>query len=193
MSLETVQQTVAVFRKRCQPSATDENGEGEEQEEDEEEEEEDRAGLKFADRLGSLLVFISADQRNLYVQRMVHKCCVDACRNIKSRNLVFHRFPVVDPERLRQWLFALDMDVNTPLYVINKLFVCHKHFEPDDYYDHRHSPDEPTRRGRLLKTTAVPSQFRHARTCETGDPTASVIYLDQLVSVAHFGRRIRNQ
>lgn len=68
MSLETVQQTVAVFRKRCQPSATDENGEGEEQAEDEEEEE-DRAGLKFADRLGTLLVFISADQRNLYVQK----------------------------------------------------------------------------------------------------------------------------
>lgn len=112
---------------------------------------------------------------------MVNRCCVDACNNTKQRNIVFHRFPVVDPERLRQWLFALNMDVNTPLYVVSKLFVCQQHFEPDDYYDYHYSPDQSSRRGRLLKTTAVPTQFRHAHTCETGDPAASIIYLDHLV------------
>lgn len=117
----------------------------------------------------------------MHLKKMVHKCCVDACNTVKRRNLVFHRFPMVDPERLRQWLFALNMDANTPLYVINKLFVCQKHFEPDDYYDYN-TPDHTIRRGRLLKTTAVPTQFRHAHTCEAGDPTSSVIYLDQLVS-----------
>ncbi|XP_067432504.1 lethal(3)malignant brain tumor-like protein 2 isoform X2 [Thunnus thynnus] len=103
---------------------------------------------------------------------MVHKCCVETCCNLKRPNLVFHRLPLGDPERLRQWLFALNMDVNTPLHTLNKLFVCQKHFQPDDYYS---SPDQPTRQARHLKTTAVPTLFRH-----TGDPTSSVIYLDPL-------------
>ncbi|XP_044034921.1 lethal(3)malignant brain tumor-like protein 2 isoform X2 [Siniperca chuatsi] len=108
---------------------------------------------------------------------MVHTCCVDACCTTKRPNLVFHRFPLGDPERLRQWLFALSMDVSTPLHALSKLFVCQKHFQPDDYYD---CSDLPSRRARLLKATAVPTQFRATHTSETGDPTAGVIYLDQL-------------
>uniref|UniRef100_A0A3Q3JLC5 THAP domain-containing protein 1 n=1 Tax=Monopterus albus TaxID=43700 RepID=A0A3Q3JLC5_MONAL len=100
---------------------------------------------------------------------MVHKCCVDSCWNTKRANLTFHRFPLGDAERLRQWLFALNMDVKTPLHILSKLFVCQKHFQHDDYYD---AANQPSRRGRLLKPNAVPTQFRHTHTSETGGPTA---------------------
>lgn len=114
---------------------------------------------------------------------MVRKCCVDACHSAKSPKLLFHRFPMMDAERLRLWLFALDMDVNTPLYVIDNLLVCQKHFEPTDYY-YRNISEHPTRRKRLLKLTAVPTQFKDAHTAEAGDPTAtSDIYLDNPVSM----------
>lgn len=113
---------------------------------------------------------------------MVHTCCVDACCNTKRPNLVFHRFPVGDQGRLWQWLFALNMDVNTPLHILNKLFVCQKHFQPDDYYD---PSGVPSRRARLLRATAVPTMSRHTHTPETGDLAASTMYLDQLVSYEH--------
>uniref|UniRef100_A0A3B5BAK4 THAP domain-containing protein 1 n=1 Tax=Stegastes partitus TaxID=144197 RepID=A0A3B5BAK4_9TELE len=90
---------------------------------------------------------------------MVLKCCVDSCYSIKRPNLSFHRFPLGDPERLRQWLLSLDMDVNTPLRLLSKLFVCQKHFQPDDY--HSDPPLQPSRRHRTLRTTAVPDRFRH--------------------------------
>ncbi|XP_030610859.1 lethal(3)malignant brain tumor-like protein 2 isoform X3 [Archocentrus centrarchus] len=101
---------------------------------------------------------------------MVHKCCVDTCLAIKRPNLVFHRFPLGDPDRLRQWLFTLSMDLKTPRYVLGKLFVCQKHFQPDDYHDVQ---SVTTRRGRLLKATAVPTQFTHSYTSSDGDPTAA--------------------
>ncbi|XP_042363724.1 lethal(3)malignant brain tumor-like protein 2 isoform X2 [Plectropomus leopardus] len=109
---------------------------------------------------------------------MVHKCCVEACWNTKRPNLAFHRFPVGDPERLRQWLVALNMEVNTPLHVVNKLFVCQKHFEPDDYHD---VLCQQSRRARLLKNSAVPTtHFRNTHSSEPGDPRTSVTYLDHL-------------
>lgn len=89
---------------------------------------------------------------------MVQTCCVDSCNITKRPNVVFHRFPFGDPERLRQWLETLNMDVNTPLHALSKLFVCQKHFHPDDYYDVH---QQLTRRARLLKTTAVPTQLLH--------------------------------
>lgn len=99
---------------------------------------------------------------------MVHKCCVETCLTIKRPNIVFHRFPLSDPEKLRQWLFTLNMDPKTPRYVLGKLFVCQKHFQPDDYYDVQNLP---SRRGRLLKPTAVPTQFTHAHYSEEDHPT----------------------
>lgn len=99
---------------------------------------------------------------------MVHKCCVETCLTIKRPNIVFHRFPLSDQEKLRQWLFTLNMDPRTPRYVLGKLFVCQKHFQPDDYYDVQNLP---SRRGRLLKPTAVPAQFTHAHYSEEDHPT----------------------
>ncbi|XP_028263695.1 lethal(3)malignant brain tumor-like protein 2 isoform X3 [Parambassis ranga] len=104
---------------------------------------------------------------------MVHKCCVDSCYNVKRPNLAFHRFPFCNPERLRQWLCTLNMDVNTPLHVLVKLFVCQKHFQPEDYCMMENS----NRRGRLLKNTAVPTQFINAHTSETDQH--SDIYMEQ--------------
>lgn len=109
---------------------------------------------------------------------MVVKCCVDSCSNHKRPNLVFHRFPLGDPDRLRQWLLALTMDVNTPLHVVGKLFICQKHFLPENY----HRSLDPSVRARLLKPTAVPTQFIHTRLPDTGDSYSGVIDMDELVS-----------
>ncbi|KAI3365530.1 hypothetical protein L3Q82_010615, partial [Scortum barcoo] len=99
---------------------------------------------------------------------MVHKCCVPACGSTKRPDLVFHRFPLVDAQRPRQWLCALGMDADTPLHTLAKLFVCQRHFRPSDYYD---SSDQPSRRARLLKTSAVPARSGHA--CDPDDPSAA--------------------
>ncbi|XP_047234119.1 lethal(3)malignant brain tumor-like protein 2 isoform X3 [Girardinichthys multiradiatus] len=98
---------------------------------------------------------------------MANACCVDSC-NSKRSNVIFHRFPLGDPERLRQWLFTLNMDPNTPVHVLNRIFVCQKHFQLDDYQEtHSH----PSRRGRLLKATAVPTQLIYGHLSGTGQPT----------------------
>ncbi|XP_071318568.1 lethal(3)malignant brain tumor-like protein 2 isoform X5 [Trachinotus anak] len=107
---------------------------------------------------------------------MVNSCCVDTCWNIKRPDLVFHRFPLGHSGRLRRWLSALNMDVNTPLSVLNKLHVCQRHFKSDDYYS---TLDLKSRRARLLRASAVPTQSIHTHT-ETGGPAPSVIYLDEL-------------
>ncbi|KAM7371122.1 hypothetical protein PAMP_010614 [Pampus punctatissimus] len=60
------------------------------------------------------------------------------------------------------------------LQTLNKLFVCQKHFQPDDYYN---NPGQQSRRGRLLKTTAVPTRSRHTHAADTGDLFAAVIDL----------------
>ncbi|KAG8009002.1 Lethal(3)malignant brain tumor-like protein 2 [Nibea albiflora] len=119
-----------------------------------------------------------------FFSRTKRFCSISCSRSYSSNSkkssilarlqLAFHRFPLADPERLRQWLCALNMDVNTPLHVVSKLFVCQKHFQPDDYHT---APHQPSRRGRILRTTAVPTRFRQAHTSETGDPTASVGHL----------------
>ncbi|XP_059179983.1 THAP domain-containing protein 3-like [Centropristis striata] len=110
---------------------------------------------------------------------MVYRCCVEKCWHIKRPKISFHRFPLGDPERLREWLLALNVDVNTPRHMLSKMFVCQKHFEPHDYQD---SPEHaPLRRARHLKTTAVPIRIRHGGV--SGDPTAGVIKVGQVVSM----------
>ncbi|XP_032430475.1 lethal(3)malignant brain tumor-like protein 2 isoform X3 [Xiphophorus hellerii] len=85
---------------------------------------------------------------------MPKTCCVDSCLSRRS-DFIYHRFPVSDPERLRQWLFTLGMDPNTPVHVVSKIFVCQKHFQPDDYLE---TDSCVRRRGPLLKITAVPTE-----------------------------------
>lgn len=84
-------------------------------------------------------------------------CAVKTCRN-KSRTgayLSFHRLPVREPERLKLWLSALNIDVNTPVDELKKHVVCSEHFVPEDY-----SVRGQPRTGamhRFLTPTAVPT------------------------------------
>uniref|UniRef100_A0A3Q2ZYZ1 THAP-type domain-containing protein n=1 Tax=Kryptolebias marmoratus TaxID=37003 RepID=A0A3Q2ZYZ1_KRYMA len=120
---------------------------------------------------------------------MVPACCVDGCRTIKRPRIVFHRFPLGEPVRLRQWLFRLNMDINTPFRALGKLFVCQKHFQANDYY---HTL-KPRCRRRLLKSRAIPTQFipepalseaaEHTGTCRSGTgkaPTKKATVLNKV-------------
>ncbi|XP_028990807.1 lethal(3)malignant brain tumor-like protein 2 isoform X5 [Betta splendens] len=150
----------------------------EEEDDDKEErrEEEGRAWLEIlAATTGARPIFPHTPVQQVIVKIMVLKCCVDNCGNVKSPSLAFHRFPLGDTDRLRQWLFALNMDVSTPPHALHKMFVCQKHFEADDY-----CATDPSRRGRLLRANAVPSQFKHTNPPGTGDPTAGEMLVGKL-------------
>ncbi|XP_040905033.1 zinc finger protein 3 homolog [Toxotes jaculatrix] len=88
---------------------------------------------------------------------MPHSCAVKTCGN-KARTgacLSFHRLPVREPERLKLWLFALNIDVNTPREQLRKYIVCSEHFVPEDY-----TANGQPRTGamhRFLTPTAVPT------------------------------------
>lgn len=113
---------------------------------------------------------------------MVIRCCAHNCRTYKRPNLVFHRFPLGDPNRLRQWLSGLNMDGNTPPHVLTNLFVCQKHFQPDDY----HAGSDPSRPSRLLKSTAVPNLSESPMSTAAGEPD-SMTHLDPLVGLMRSG------
>ena len=84
-------------------------------------------------------------------------CAVKTCRN-KPRtgaDLSFHRLPVREPERLKLWLCALNIDVNTPVDELKKRIVCSEHFAPEDY-SVRGQPRTGARH-RFLTPTAVPT------------------------------------
>ncbi|XP_073337392.1 uncharacterized protein [Pagrus major] len=88
---------------------------------------------------------------------MPHSCAVKTCRN-KSKPgaaLSFHRLPVREPERLKLWLFALNIDVNTPVDELKKHIVCSEHFVPEDYSVNRQPRTDATHR--FLTPTAVPT------------------------------------
>ncbi|XP_061564961.1 lethal(3)malignant brain tumor-like protein 2 isoform X2 [Cololabis saira] len=89
-----------------------------------------------------------------------YSCCVSRCSSTKRAHVLLHRFPLSDPERLSLWLSVLNLDVNTPLHVLRNLFVCQKHFHPDDY--------NASRRGPLLQNTAVPIPFSRSPASQAG-------------------------
>lgn len=116
----------------------------------------------------------------IFLSKMVLACCVDGCRSIKqpSLRISFHRFPMEDPERLRQWLFMLNMDLNTPFHALSKFFVCQNHFQAKDYYNTL----RPKCRRRLLKTKAIPTRLIRKPPCsEFSEPTDA--YGNGLVSL----------
>ncbi|XP_038152717.1 lethal(3)malignant brain tumor-like protein 2 isoform X2 [Cyprinodon tularosa] len=90
---------------------------------------------------------------------MVNYCCVESCSS-KQIGITCHRLPMSNPERLRQWLFILNIDPKTPNHVLSNLVVCHKHFSDDDYVQ---ADAFQSRRSHILKATAVP-------TCSAPDP-----------------------
>uniref|UniRef100_A0A4W6DTI2 THAP domain-containing protein 1 n=1 Tax=Lates calcarifer TaxID=8187 RepID=A0A4W6DTI2_LATCA len=88
---------------------------------------------------------------------MPHSCAVKTCQN-KARTgtcLSFHRLPVREPERLNLWLFALNIDINTPQEELRKYIVCSEHFVPEDYT--ANGQPGTGRMHRFLTSTAVPT------------------------------------
>ncbi|GLD69616.1 zinc finger protein 568-like protein [Lates japonicus] len=88
---------------------------------------------------------------------MPHSCAVKTCQN-KARTgtcLSFHRLPVREPERLNLWLFALNIDINTPQEELRKYIVCSEHFFPEDYT--ANGQPGTGRMHRFLTPTAVPT------------------------------------
>lgn len=95
------------------------------------------------------------------MQKMVRTCyypgCINICKKTTLRKgsqtkgkLTFHRFPTHDGDRLKLWLIALNLNINTQKRVIKRWRICSNHFfVPDDFHI--------TQNGReLLKTSAVP-------------------------------------
>ncbi|XP_016111418.1 uncharacterized protein [Sinocyclocheilus grahami] len=77
---------------------------------------------------------------------MVISCAYPGCFNIKKpkrkfspekKILTFHRFPIHNPERLKLWLLALHLDINTPEHTLIFKRVCSDHF-----FDHDFKPSQ---------------------------------------------------
>ncbi|ROL46137.1 THAP domain-containing protein 4 [Anabarilius grahami] len=97
---------------------------------------------------------------------MVLTCAYADCSNrLKTKRLcsltrthsgvvTFHVFPTSEPARLKLWLIALRLDINTPINILKMMRVCSDHFSPDDFT----YPGEDYVR---LKTSAVPMVFPH--------------------------------
>ncbi|XP_071335964.1 zinc finger protein 260-like [Trachinotus anak] len=88
---------------------------------------------------------------------MPYTCAVKTCDNkAKSgTSLSFHRLPVREPERLKLWLLALNIDTNTPQDELKKYIVCSEHFVPGDYTTHGQPMAGAMHR--FLTPTAVPT------------------------------------
>ncbi|XP_030298490.1 zinc finger protein 154-like isoform X3 [Sparus aurata] len=85
-------------------------------------------------------------------------CAVKTCGNKSRRkcsDLSFHRLPVREPKRLKLWLSALNIGVNTPVDELKKYVVCSEHFVPEDYSVRGQPRTGATHR--YLTPTAVPT------------------------------------
>ncbi|XP_051276598.1 zinc finger protein 3 homolog isoform X4 [Dicentrarchus labrax] len=90
---------------------------------------------------------------------MPHACAVKTCTNKAKTGaaLSFHRLPVREPERLKLWLFALNIDVNTPQDELKKYIVCSEHFAQEDYTVNVNGQPRTDTMHRFLTPTAVPT------------------------------------
>uniref|UniRef100_A0A671T1W7 THAP domain-containing protein 1 n=1 Tax=Sinocyclocheilus anshuiensis TaxID=1608454 RepID=A0A671T1W7_9TELE len=106
---------------------------------------------------------------------MVISCAYPECFNIKKpkrtfslgkKILTFHRFPIHNPERLKLWLLAQHLDINTPEHALIFKRVCSDNFFDDDF--------KPSQQGnrRFLKASAVPNTFlQQTEVCIAGKRT----------------------
>lgn len=65
------------------------------------------------------------------ISNMVCGCVVKTCNN-KPRKLsaiIFHKHPLNDPDRLKLWLVAMNVDNNTATKDLRKLVVCSDFFD----------------------------------------------------------------
>ncbi|XP_051729200.1 zinc finger MYM-type protein 4-like isoform X5 [Ctenopharyngodon idella] len=105
---------------------------------------------------------------------MVRSCMYPGCLNLmkpkrffpQGKIVTFHRFPVHNPERLKLWLLALHLDINTPEHSLTLKRVCSDHFFDDDF----HNSEEGKRR--FLKASAVPMTCLQQAEETVSDPDA---------------------
>uniref|UniRef100_A0A672L426 THAP domain-containing protein 1 n=1 Tax=Sinocyclocheilus grahami TaxID=75366 RepID=A0A672L426_SINGR len=92
-----------------------------------------------------------------HVQLSLGACTASGARGVYAlwHSLCnFHVFPTSEPARLKLWLIALWLDINTPINALKLLRVCSDHFSPDDFtYPGEHHV--------RLKPSAVPMVFPH--------------------------------
>ncbi|XP_031145413.1 uncharacterized protein LOC116043045 isoform X11 [Sander lucioperca] len=90
---------------------------------------------------------------------MVRVCAFPNCGNKMKKYLClsFHRLPYRNRETLKLWLFALQLDVQTPLRTLRErdYRVCSEHFDEDDF-------TEKSVKARYLKANAIPKAKRPA-------------------------------
>uniref|UniRef100_A0A8K9XHC2 THAP-type domain-containing protein n=1 Tax=Oncorhynchus mykiss TaxID=8022 RepID=A0A8K9XHC2_ONCMY len=108
-------------------------------------------------------------------------CSVPGCANYKqaqAAGVTFHRLPVRDITRSRQWLAAIKnaaYDVNTALDKYPNVRVCSQHFQPEDFETDLRSQLMGLPGRRTLKSEVIPSIFpftskRKASDQPTSDP-----------------------
>ncbi|XP_049426085.1 uncharacterized protein LOC125884859 isoform X2 [Epinephelus fuscoguttatus] len=90
---------------------------------------------------------------------MVYTCIVKDCGNKPKTwsRVKFHVVPTNNKDRMKQWLFVLDIDPNTPVEMVRKMFVCSKHFLPEDYSERMERRSSGMVQTRFLRDTAIPS------------------------------------
>ncbi|CDQ93960.1 unnamed protein product [Oncorhynchus mykiss] len=92
-------------------------------------------------------------------------CSVPGCANYKqaqAAGVTFHRLPVRDITRSRQWLAAIKnaaYDVNTALDKYQNVRVCSQHFQPEDFETDLRSQLMGLPGRRTLKSEVIPSIF----------------------------------
>lgn len=113
---------------------------------------------------------------------MPYCCAVTSCGNKikKGAPVSFHHFPVREPTRLRLWLLALNIDVNTDLDELRKCYVCSDHFVLGDYASNGLPENGAVRR--YLRPTAVPRIGVSRKTSTKSVQAVSVAFTLSLLS-----------
>lgn len=121
----------------------------------------------------------SAGERS---SNMPYCCAVTSCGNKikKGAPVSFHHFPLREPTRLRLWLLALDIDVNTDLDELRKCYVCSDHFVLGDYASNGLPENGAVRR--YLRPTAVPRIGVSRETSSKSVQAVSVVFTLSLLS-----------
>lgn len=97
---------------------------------------------------------------------MVYTCIVKDCGNKPKTwsRVKFHVVPTNNTDRMKQWLFVLDIDPNTPVEMVRKMFVCSKHFLPEDYSERMERRSSGMVQTLFLKDTVIPSASQNEQT-----------------------------
>ncbi|XP_049914839.1 protein cornichon homolog 3 isoform X2 [Epinephelus moara] len=90
---------------------------------------------------------------------MVYTCIVKSCSNKPKTwsKVKFNVVPTSNTDRMKLWLFVLDIDPNTPVETVRKMFVCSCHFLPEDYAEKMEHRSSGMVQALFFKDTVIPS------------------------------------